>query len=445
MLIPAAAWGQVTPSTSTVVVGRIIEDHTPVHAGAGDSYYIVGHITADTIVTIEDRYFEWYKIVPPPGVFSFIEKARVDVDADGSTGKVNQDRTPVRAAGMEGQHYRRQLDLHKGDPVRIVSEQGEFYRIAPPEQAYVYVRTAAVKREQFEPAQVQASTTSAPATETTSTSTSSTSTSSITFSPPRPADEPAPTTPPTIVMSAPSTADLPAVVEVVPATQATEAPPTVTEAPPEPVTESQPAVVTPPSAEEPPKPSAPADIQYDQLSFEQLEGVTESMADQPLEQQPIDELLVAYERLYQDAQLDASQRRQVLLQIIKLRRNAALAVTLREIAQVRQSIDSAPVRVESEPLPNASATQYDAVGQLMASGVYDGINLPRLYRVVSPSMRTVSYVRPSDAIDATDMLGRIVGVIGPSRYDSALKMRVLEARRIDLLRAQPSAGAAATE
>jgi len=462
MLIPTVASGQATESA--VVVGRIIEDNAPVHAGAGDSYYVVGHLAADTIVTIEDRYFEWYKIVPPQGVFSFIEKARVDVDADGSTGKVNQDRTPVRAAGIEGQHYRRQLDLHKGDAVSIVSERGEFYSIAPPDNAYVYVRTSAVKREQFEPAQAQPPVISPvieSATTTTTTTTSTTSTSSSEFLPPRPADETVAALTPAIMIpesptpaqpQAPSQPE-PVVVEVAPATATTEAQPaaTVTETEPQPqpvMTEArpqpqpEPAVVTPQ-----PQPAAPPTKPFDQLSYEELERVMAATAGQPLEQQPIDELLGAYERMYQDPLLDPQQRRQVLLQIIKLRRNASLAVTLREITQVRQSINSAPSRIDAyaESLENATAIQYDAVGQLMASSVYDGINLPRLYRVVSSSMRTIVYVRPSDVIDATNMLGRIVGVVGPSRYDSALKMRVLEAREIDLLRAQPSAGAAATE
>jgi uncharacterized protein YgiM (DUF1202 family) len=486
MLVPAIAWGQA--DESPVVIGRIIEDNAPVHAGAGDSYYVVGHLAADTIVTIEDRYFEWYKIVPPQGVFSFIEKARVDVDADGSTGRVNQDRTPVRAAGLEGQYYRRQLDLHKGDAVRIVSERGEFYRIAPPDNAYVYVRTSAVKREQFEPAQAQPvqtppavveapATPAATATPAASVAASAAaSTASGEFLPPRPADESVamltPVTPAAAAQPQPTT-------EAQPAVEAAAAQPTVAQtAPPqpEPVAEPQPAMAaeqpeaqteTSPQPEpavpvqpEPrpaesavvaadpqPEPAAAQSKPFNELSFEQLERVMAATDGQPLEQQPIDELLGAYERMYQDPQLNAQQRRQVLLQIIKLRRNASLAVTLREISQVRQSINAAPSRMESysASIANAPAIEYDAVGQLMASSVYDGINLPRLYRVVSSSMRTIVYVRPSDAIDVSSMLGQVVGVAGPSRYDSALKMRVLEAREIDLLRAQPSAGAAATE
>jgi hypothetical protein len=181
-----------------------------------------------------------------------------------------------------------------------------------------------------------------------------------------------------------------------------------------------------------------ANLPLTSLTLKQLNTTARAFEQLPLERQPIAELLAAYEGHYQNNQLTVAQRREVLMQIIRLRRNAALAMTLQEILLVQQSLDKMPseARISVAAAPRRQRTSYQAVGQLTVSGVYDGTSLPLLFRLVSSNLRTVVYLRPNDRIDTTAMMGKILGVNGPSRYDPALKLHVLEAQSIELLTPQ---------
>lgn len=502
VMLAGPAWAQ-----QKALVGRVLIDDAEVRAGAGDSYYVVGHLKKGSIVNIVDRFFEWYKVTPPQGVYSYVAKNRVDASDDGKTGVVTRDRTPVKAASVDGpgKSYRRQLDLFKGDKVAIVDAEGDRYKIVPPRSAYVFVLVSSVKREAFVPAPNQAPVPPVamkPAPPAVTPIKPKPVVAKVTPPAPAPAKPvvnvspapplvpaPAPPTMVTGVIESPrnttgeikamplktANAAIETVAQPAPAPKPTvqvargtpqiqpepgSAPPASDDLPtfrsrtpppkPKPVIAppASPASPAPPAAA--PRvvnstPAAPAEVTTTlssnvalaSLSLEQLNGTLPAIEQLPLERQPIADLLAAYEGHYQNTQLSATQRREVLMQIIRLRRNAALATTLQEIAIVQRSLDIAPVTTVSLAGAGAAPPQrveYDAMGQLVASGVYDGVHLPRLYRLVSPSMRTVVYLRPNDSIDATAMMGKIVGVYGPARYDPALKLRVLEAERIDLLK-----------
>ncbi|MEM6506392.1 MAG: hypothetical protein AAF711_13200, partial [Planctomycetota bacterium] len=72
-------------------------------------------------------------------------------------------------------------------------------------------------------------------------------------------------------------------------------------------------------------------------------------------------------------------------------------------------------------------------------------SLPLLYRVVdaSPSARTLAYVAPNDELNVGAMLNQLVGVVGETRYDRALKLNIIEVQRVVLL--EPEAEAAGEE
>ncbi len=502
-LVAAPAWGQ-----KSSLIGRIIQDDAVVRAGAGDSYYAVGQLKRGAIVNIADRFFEWYKITPPPGMFSYVSKERVKLGGAGRTGIITKDRTPVKAASIDGpgKSYRRQMDLFKNDTVKIIDANGDFYRIEPPRLAYVFVLVSSVKREAFVPAPAVAAAPpvvtrppakpivkqpvvvkatppikqptkvtalppalmEVPVKEITSAAvlpadtvksvideSAVASTASVQSGPmktpgaaietvgePRIARQPLQ---PITSAGTPDVQPEPGVVAVTQEpmptfrspTAAVETPPAVTpmvaEAPMTPAV----SVASTPS----PEVISSGSLALTSMSLAQLNRTMEAVEKMPLEQQPIGDLLAAYDGHYQSESLTASARRDVLMRIIKLQRNAALARTLQEIALVQQGLDrmagTPTLTLSSAPvLGLAAPVEYDAVGRLAASGVYDGINLPRLYRLVSPNMRTVAYLRPSDLVNTTAMLGKVVAVKGPARYDPALKLNVLEAQSIDLLRAQ---------
>ena len=82
--------------------------------------------------------------------------------------------------------------------------------------------------------------------------------------------------------------------------------------------------------------------------------------------------------------------------------------------------------------------QYTAVGKLLASMIYTGDDAPLLYRLADPlTGLTIGYVQPGNRRGMNLYLGQVVGVVGPTRYDSALRLKVIELESIDRLSASP--------
>jgi hypothetical protein len=93
---------------------------------------------------------------------------------------------------------------------------------------------------------------------------------------------------------------------------------------------------------------------------------------------------------------------------------------------------------------------YTIVGELRPSTVYDGKNLPLMYRVVSvggTSPRTLGYLKPTKDVDVTKMINQVVGVIGEATMDRSLKLNIISPVKVDVLRStgftEPAAPATA--
>ena len=86
------------------------------------------------------------------------------------------------------------------------------------------------------------------------------------------------------------------------------------------------------------------------------------------------------------------------------------------------------------PKAEIEAVPYDAVGRLLASSVYDGRTLPRMYRLIDPTTgKSLAYIKPDAPVDCTGYLGKLVGIQGATAYDPALKLKVINVKRIDHL------------
>jgi len=93
----------------------------------------------------------------------------------------------------------------------------------------------------------------------------------------------------------------------------------------------------------------------------------------------------------------------------------------------------------------SAAPSYVAVGQLLASAVYNGHALPRLLRLVEPSDgRTIAYLAGGADSDFSNHLGQIVGVVGVARNDPALMIKIIEVKQLDLFEAVHSKNAASS-
>ncbi|MAX27577.1 MAG: hypothetical protein CMJ19_24025 [Phycisphaeraceae bacterium] len=133
---------------------QVTRDKALVRAGVGTTYYVVKELKKGDIVTVDEKIYQWYKIVPPAGVHSYVSKAFVDAKGDGKIGVVNKTPCEVFTASVNGvaDSFRRTANLLKGDTVQIVSEDGGYYKIVPPKGTYVYLPASSVEKVDFKPA-----------------------------------------------------------------------------------------------------------------------------------------------------------------------------------------------------------------------------------------------------------------------------------------------------
>jgi uncharacterized protein YgiM (DUF1202 family) len=129
---------------------QITDDDVPVRSGPGTNYYICGKLKKGDKVKVVGSQFSWSRIVPPPGSFSWISMRNVSIDPDNSAiGIVTAEGIRVYAGSeykepIHSEHL--QLKLNRGDEVKFVGKQkGDYYKIAPPEGAYLWVSTKYTK------------------------------------------------------------------------------------------------------------------------------------------------------------------------------------------------------------------------------------------------------------------------------------------------------------
>lgn len=375
LLRPAA--GQEVP-----FVAEIIDEKVSVRAGAGRSFYVVGELSGGQQVTVDEVVFGWYKIEPPDGTYSYISRAFVDAFGDGKTGKVNTVRAAVRAASIKGTEdsYRRQIDLMQGEQVQIVGQESSFYRVLPPVGAYVFLPPGSVRpvvTQTDGAAEVTGwKRRSIAATEVTGQGQTRSDRTSIEIDPLSDSDA---------------------------AKQAVE-------------TGGKGSILQPTSAV--------------------LRAAEKRLAEAqqlPLEQQPISDLLTDYEAIADDASLSLVDTRIVAMRVAQLKKRMVLIKSLADITAARQEHQAIGQFIDQLPaeLPKQ---RYDLRGVLRASRVYNGENLPRLYRVTeADGQRVIAYARMKPILNPAPLLGQYVGMVGQPKYDSALRLEILEVDHIDLI------------
>jgi SH3-like domain-containing protein len=139
-----------TDAPSFPYATEITDDDVPIRSGPGTNYYICGKLKQGEKVKVVGSQFSWSRIVPPSGSFSWISMRNVSIDTDNSTiGIVTADGMRVYAGSehMEPIHSEHlQLKLKRGDEVKFVGKpKGDYYKIAPPEGAYLWVSTKYTK------------------------------------------------------------------------------------------------------------------------------------------------------------------------------------------------------------------------------------------------------------------------------------------------------------
>ncbi|MEM9347300.1 MAG: hypothetical protein AAGB26_11860 [Planctomycetota bacterium] len=426
-----------TAAQEAPFIGVVTEDKVEVRSGAGRAYYVVGELKEGDMVRVEKVLFNqtWYQIRTTPGINSYVSKVFVNAQGDGETGTINTDRTEFKAASLRGpgESYRVQGTLSKDDIVTILSEEGNFYKIAPPEDAFVFIPAGTLRK---------ATAADLEAAGDEDTDKPHKTTEPDTADQPDEATEPVePVEPVTPVK--PVTPVQP-VEPATPGTTQTPETPGATETPATPGTTQEPVIPAPPSTEGWPKaPDVEVETPARSDALKELEMKVLPYFSLPIEKQPLDKMAAAYQNIqaYDLPNID-EQIVEVRLRLIERRQQIVSTMERAKDAQEATQAKTVITKKEDlEPLPD----RFTAVGTLMPSTVYDGGSLPLLYRVVdaSPAARTLAYVAPSDEINVGSMLNQLVGVVGETKYDRALKLNIIEIQRVVLL--EPEAEDAAEE
>jgi hypothetical protein len=374
--------------------GVINTDNVYIRSGAGENDYPVLKLNRNDRVVVVGSKFDWLKILPPEGTFCLVGKAWVNKRGDGSIGRVRDDApnaVNVRIGStLNPIMMRVAMQLKGGEDVKILGDQDEYFKIAPPPGAFVYVHKRFVDPVQRVDVSTENGTTEV-----------------------KPSD--------TVKID-----PTPALPDVEPPRGASpEAPGGVAG-----------GRETPPTTA--PAPSATAKAQVD---FDQLEARFEDAGKLPIEQQPLDELLSGYKSVAGNKELPSSILQTAELRIRGLNiRKEALAQYL-EVKKMQTDMAEKVMPLEAEEdeiaqrLKETQVTRYTAVGTLRSSAI--PFNGRPLYRLTDPaSGRTVIYVLSNDPTIAKNE-GAFVGIRGTITDDAARRIKYIEPTAVETV--QPSA------
>lgn len=380
-MVPATTWAQEQPEAAATeipnakfsAVGEVTATSVNVRSGPAESHYPTMKLNKGDKVIVVGQKFDWLKIKPPQGSFSYIAKIYVDRDGAGTSGTVKNNEVLVRAGSqLSPLNSEPQAKLNTGAKVQILGEMNEYYKIAPPEDAYLYVAKQFVSL-------VRVATTG----------------------------ESVP--PPAALTATPTTRPVERAVEPGQATGATPAPSAAAAAQPN------------------------EDVELD---FRRLEARNEQAEAQPLEQRPIADLIKDYQQLAQKSDsLSATSRRMVQYRIAQLKvlqqQQAELNQTKQASAdfQAKQAEMQAQRQAIEDRIKASAIAVYTAVGQLQTSTLQkDGQTLLRLTDPADG--QTLVYVHSTDPKNAS-LIGKFVGVKGELSKDARLSVDIIEPTAIE--------------
>ena len=464
LAVGAFVWGSVVLASAARAQdapfkGVVVQANVKVLAGAGRQYYKVGTLKKDTVVEVHQVLYGWNVIVPPKGFYSYISQAYVDAKGKGGVGVVNGDNAKVTAGNVKGPglSYREQLTLDKGAKVTILGEDGSYYKIAPPQGAYVFLPPGSVRRASLEEKNAAGgrsmpTSNPTPTPEKKQPSNQGAGQGASSGQTPEAAHQTGAGT-----NLSPKQAgakkdkasgsetghDLMKELHQMQAAADGGAAGGVAAKKGHESAQATEPVATQPSASSFRAAEAAHVVKVEtpavSPALRKVEMAELPLFSKPIAKQPLAKMKAAYETVSQDASLPAFDREIVRMRLAMIARNQRIAKTLESINAVQASVDAsekAEAQAAKKAAEHPQPVNYDLVGRLEASSVYDGSSLPRLYRIVDHNDNTLAYVRPG-AVDARKMLGQIVGVIGERAYNSALRLNIFQIKRIDVL--SPSA------
>jgi len=367
-------------------IGSINSPDVYIRSGPSDAYYPTLKLDQGTQVTVVGIKYDWLKIIPPAGSFCYVSKLYVEKRGDGTVGRVTRADINVRAGSdLSPLKTTVQTRLGLGDEVKILGEQDEYFKIAPPAGAFLYVN-----KQFVEPVKALA-VNAVPVGSTDELGTAAAPDTNV---------------PDALADGAPMTSSTPATTQPILAAATSTTQPTVAQAPPQ------------PSPEE-----------LAETNYGKVETDFTAASQKPLVDQPLSDLQARYQKLLTSALPDAEKETvRFRLAVINVRLNAQGKLNDLAKAEADAAVRDRALKAEhselEDRLQSNSVTLYAAVGTLTTSSLQAGPQT--LYRLTDPATgHTVIYVRGSDA-DALKCMGQFVGVRGETSTDDQLNVRVID-------------------
>lgn len=481
--------GEVGVSTQPFI-GEITGDRVYVRSGPGTSFYEIGQLSKGDVVNIVGQRQGWYRISPPTGTFCYLAKELVEVGGDGKIGTVKAEFANVRAASSlsPNSDYAVLTVIRRGTAVNILGATERYYRITPPEKAFMYVSPQFVRQTtaaQYTPPAIKAPAIETPA-----------PTAGVVIPPPPPTAKPVPTT-----SAAPAAApsETPAVVPgeanlipvpapkviqetTTPAPEPQAAAPVAVPLPSEKIHREPVVVVTPPEGEKttsttvvedvpnpvPPVSLAPAPattapttpiavkpvekkpkvvvvapeptvkLNRDAYAtFNDLNKRTQEELQKPLMERQLGGLLAEYKNLLAQPNLPTSVKTVTEARIGVIER----IQKVQDLARETSDGNNAALNAQRQALQQQwsetekKIEEYERTGPYLAEGkLQTSTALKNKYVLVNPTTgRVVAYVDPNAPIELAPLIGQYVGIRGLYEQAEGLDIRVIKVRNATIL------------
>ncbi|MFG0331196.1 MAG: hypothetical protein ACF8PN_15015 [Phycisphaerales bacterium] len=157
------------------------------------------------------------------------------------------------------------------------------------------------------------------------------------------------------------------------------------------------------------------------MSIEKLEALFERDRRASLDEIELEPIIAGYREIAADESASDQVRRLAELRIEWLDLRLEAQQARRRLAESLSRAQRSADEVAREAQIDLKAGDYVVTGRLVASHLYDGSDLPRLYRVIDPlTNHTRAYLIESREVTASGHLGDFVGVRGEVNQDPAL-------------------------
>lgn len=407
--------------------GIIVANAVFVRCGPGDNYYATMKMDKGAKVKVVGAKFDWLKVVPPDGSFCYVARLYVDRRGDGSVGRVNKDSINVRAgSAISPLKIGILCELNQGEDVEILGEEQEYFKIKPPAKAYLYINKKFVEPDPDAKPEVQVAKADPPKIDPAAKSGADV-TGGADFPGEAPKVDPSkPEVKPADPVKPDTTTDGSKPESVKPeATGTTPDPSLDASLPTDPSLKNEAVKPAPTKVE--PKIDAPPESA--EAAFDKAESAFLAVKDQPLEKQPVDEILKQFELVSKNNALPESMRRVADSRVATLKARASAQTELLKLRHGDTDLKQRQMALEAEQqelqkrIAENTVKVYTAVGTLQPSSLQQGS--VTLYRITDPATgRTVCYLRSNDAA-TIKLLGQFVGVRGAMQEEARLGAKVI--------------------